>query len=190
MAYDQYGFKVVQAALTSEHGFSVVSRVIFKRRDYRQELLDLGCDPEDLGTVTYNPLTHRVDVLGTVNLDHKGLTRLPFAFGKVGGDFECSDNRLTSLEGAPREVGRSFACYGNRLTSLEGAPTKVGGDFWCSADGLQDVSALKQRKIGDAIYLHGPKADQERVTKMLRDQGYKGSIHSLNEKDFCARVAP
>jgi hypothetical protein len=126
-----------------------------KPRDYRQDLVDLGCKPEDLGTVTYNPITHRVDVSRSVWLDDKGLTRLPFAFGEVGGSFSCSDNRLTSLEGAP---------------------TKVGGDFVCSADDLQDVSALKRCKIKGMIYLYGPKADQERVTKMLRDQGYKGEI--------------
>jgi len=33
--------------------------------------------------------------------------------------------------GAPREVGGDFRCSGNLLTSLEGAPEKVGGDFWC-----------------------------------------------------------
>jgi hypothetical protein len=172
-------------------------RVMLERRDYFQDLVDLGCDPDHLGTVTYNPLTHRVDVLGTVDLDHKGLTRLPFAFGKVGGDFECSDNQLNSLEGAPTEVGGDFWCSDNRLTSLEGAPTEVGGDFWyafnrltslegtpskvgedfgCSVDDLQDVSALKRCKIEGMIYLYGPKADQERVTKMLRDQGYEGKI--------------
>jgi hypothetical protein len=166
-------------------------------RDCFQDLLDLGCEPEDLGTVTYNPITHRVDVLGTVDLDRKGLTRLPFAFGKVGGhfgcsgnrltslegaprevggNFECSDNRLTSLEGAPREVGEYFGCFGNRLTSLEDAPSRVGWNFGCSVDGLRDVSALKRCKIGGQIYLLGPKADKERVTQMLRAQGYEGEI--------------
>jgi hypothetical protein len=145
-----------------------------KPRDYLQDLVDLDCDPEDLGTVTYNPLTHRVDVLGTVDLDHKGLTRLPFAFGKVGGDFYCSYNRLTSLEGVPREVGGNLWCNNNQLVSLEGAPTNVGGHLVCSADGLQDVSALKQCKIEGTLCLYGPKADQTRVKKMLRDQGYEG----------------
>jgi hypothetical protein len=169
-------------------------------RDYLQELIDLGCEPDHLGTVTYNPLTHRVDVSRSVYLNEQGLNRLPFAFGKVGGDFKCSGNRLVSLEGAPVEVGKyfwcsynrlvslegaptkvggSFNCFDNRLTSLEGAPREVGGSFECSADGLQDVSALKRCKIKGMIYLHGSKADQERVTKMLRDQGYKGSIGCL-----------
>jgi hypothetical protein len=170
---------------------------MLERRDYLQELVDLGCDPEDLGTVTYNPVTRKVDVSGSVHLNEQDLTRLPFAFGKVGRDFWCSDNqlnslegapskvggnfycsynRLTSLEGVPREVGGNLWCYGNRLVSLEGAPSKVGADFVCSADDLQDVSALKRCKIEGTLYLHGPKADQERVKKMLRTQGYKGRI--------------
>jgi hypothetical protein len=95
-----------------------------------KNLVDLGCEPEDFGTVTYNPVTRKVDV----------------------------------------------SCSGNQLNSLEGAPSKVGGYFGCSADGLEDVSALKQCKIEGMIYLLGPKADQERVTQMLRDQGYKGEI--------------
>jgi hypothetical protein len=147
-----------------------------KPRDYFQELLDLGCKPDHLYTVKYNPITHRVDVSGSVNLYRQGLTRLPFAFGSVGENFWCSDNQLNSLEGAPTKVGGNFGCYNNRLTSLEGAPTKVGGDFYCSADGLEDVSALKHCKIGGQLYLLGPTADQEKVKKMLRDQGYEGSI--------------
>ena len=37
------------------------------------------------------------------------------------GDFDCSDNLLTSLEGAPKEVGVKFYCSDNQLASLEGA---------------------------------------------------------------------
>jgi hypothetical protein len=47
----------------------------------------------------------------------------------VGGNFDCSDNQLTSLEGAPQEVGRDFYCSGNQITSLKGAPRSVRKDF-------------------------------------------------------------
>jgi hypothetical protein len=187
----------VLSSISRRHGFSVVSRVMLERRDYLQELVDLGCKPKVLGTVTYNPVTRKVDVSGSVYLYDKGLTRLPFAFGEVGRDFGCSGNRLTSLEGAPREVGGdfwcfvnrlvslegapvevggNFKCYNNRLTSLEGAPSRVGGSFICSVDGLQDVSALKHCKIEGTLWLYGPEADQERAKKMLRAQGYEGRI--------------
>ena len=59
--------------------------------------------------------------------------KLAVKFGKVSGDFECSEcENLTSLEGSPREVGGNFDCSGcKNLTSLEGCPREVGGIFYC-----------------------------------------------------------
>ena len=92
-----------------------------------------------------------VDVDGYVGLSYNNLTRLPLKFGKISGDFDCSENQLntldgsptsvegyfncsnnqlTTLEGCPTEVGR-FYCVNNRLTTLEGCPKTVGGDFYC-----------------------------------------------------------
>ena len=45
------------------------------------------------------------------------------------GDFDCSYNELTSLEGAPTTVNGHFNCIENDLTSLDGCPKKVDGDF-------------------------------------------------------------
>jgi hypothetical protein len=172
-------------------------RVMLERPNYFQKLVDLGCDPDDLGTVTWNSVTRAVDVSGSVDLDGKDLTKFPFQFGKVGGNFGCSDNRLVSLDGAPKEVGGNFWCSDNRLVSLDGAPKEVGGDLWCShnqltslngapkevgvnfgcsADSLTDVSALRGCKIKGNIYLSGLRANQDRVRELLRAQGYKGSI--------------
>ena len=40
------------------------------------------------------------------------------------GDFNCYNNKLTTLEGAPSSVGGDFSCsFNNNLTSLEGAPS-------------------------------------------------------------------
>ena len=52
------------------------------------------------------------------------------------GDFCCSNNQLTSLDGAPKEVGGIFDCSGNKLTSLDGAPKEVGGGFYCEHNQL------------------------------------------------------
>ena len=100
-----------------------------------------------------------IDVDGDVNLDNKGLTKLPVKFRRVSGDFYCSINNLTSLEGAPSSLGGTFYChnnnltslvgapsqvgnfycYNNNLTNLEGAPTSVGGNFWCSDNNLTSL---------------------------------------------------
>ena len=51
---------------------------------------------------------------------------------KIKGNFSCSRNKLTSLEGCPSKVNGNFNCIYNELTSLEGCPSKVNGDFDCS----------------------------------------------------------
>ena len=51
---------------------------------------------------------------------------------EVTGYFNCSNNKLTSLEGSPIIVNGDFYCFNNKLTSLEGAPTTVTGNFHCS----------------------------------------------------------
>ncbi len=64
--------------------------------------------------------TGTVNVAGYVSLHNLDLDRLPVRFGAVGGDFDCSDNWLTTLEGAPHTVGGHFYCSRNRLSSLVG----------------------------------------------------------------------
>jgi hypothetical protein len=60
------------------------------------------------------------------------LNKISIQFNKVDGEFICSNNKLTSLEGVPKEVNGDFGCYKNNLTSLKGIPGKVNGDFYCT----------------------------------------------------------
>ena len=80
--------------------------------------------------------TGLVDVDGDFNCSYKSLEDFKgIRFGKIGGNFYCHGNNLTSLEGAPESVGVKFYCFNNELTSLEGAPRTIGGDFL--SDGLE-----------------------------------------------------
>jgi hypothetical protein len=83
-----------------------------------------------------------VDVDGSVFLRERGLTKLPLKFGVVSSYFNCSWNKLTTLEGAPKEVGVDFYCGDNKLTTLEGAPKEVGGDFRCSYNNLTTLKGV------------------------------------------------
>ena len=85
-----------------------------------------------------------VKVIGNVNLDDLGLTKIPINFTEVDGSFYCSYNELTSLKGAPKEVGGSFFCWRNKLTSLEGAPVKVGRDFHCWGNPLKSTKGIPE----------------------------------------------
>jgi len=69
-----------------------------------------------------------------LNLHGLHLTVLPDILKDitVGGHFDCSVNKLTSLEGSPKNVLGYFICSYNKLTSLEGAPSSVGEDFICN----------------------------------------------------------
>jgi hypothetical protein len=87
----------------------------------------------------YTVVDGKVNVDGNVNLSNRGLTKLPISFGVVTGNFYCSYNKLTSLEGCPSSVGDYFNCYNNLLTSLEGGPSSVGGGFSCNANQLTSL---------------------------------------------------
>jgi hypothetical protein len=64
-------------------------------------------------------------------ISNKKLGKIPIQFGKVIGDFYCSNNKLTSLKGCPKEVSGRFDCSINRLVTLEGGPESVGENVNC-----------------------------------------------------------
>ena len=75
-------------------------------------------------------------IIGNFDCSELDLISLKGAPQEVGGNFKCSKNRLTSLKGAPQIVGGAFNCFRNQLTSLEGAPQEVGKGFYCSYNQL------------------------------------------------------
>ncbi len=87
---------------------------------------------------TINP-DGTIDVDGDVDLFGKNLNKLPLKFREVTGNFSCSENKLTTLEGGPQSVGCHFSCRGNQLTTLEGAPKLVGGSFYCYENNLHTL---------------------------------------------------
>jgi len=82
-------------------------------------------------------------------LYNRGLTKLPLKFGKVSGDFYCSYNKFTILEGCPREVVGDFYCHNNKLTTLEGCPREVVGDFSCENNQLTTLLGCPRVVGGD-----------------------------------------
>ena len=93
--------------------------------------------PEEFGIKKYEFTKDGfLDVFENVYLEDAGLTKIPFKFGHVYGNFDCSYNNLTSLKGAPREVTGHFFCEYNKLQTLEYAPLIVGADFMCHHNNL------------------------------------------------------
>jgi hypothetical protein len=97
-----------------------------------------------------------IDANGTVYLDSRNFKELPLKFRNVSGNFNCSHNQLTSLEGCPKSVGGGFYCYNNQLTSLEGCPKSVDGDFDCDNNKIVTFEHLPFSIGGDFYCLNNP----------------------------------
>ena len=92
---------------------------------------------------------------GDIDLSHSNLTKLPDLSNVViCGSFNCSGNRLSSLEGSPQRILGDFNCSHNKLTSLKGSPSIIQHDFDYSYNNLT-VLEEKPQTIGNNFdYTH------------------------------------
>ena len=117
-----------------------------------KELLDEYHNVGYIGNYTINE-NGTIDVDGSVNLVGIGLYKLPLKFGKVAGDFWCSENKLSNLEGCPEYVGGDFDCSDNELTTLNGSPVYVGSTFDCSCNKLTSLEGSPNH-VGTYFYCY------------------------------------
>jgi len=101
-----------------------------------------------------------VEVNGDFNCYNNKLTTLKNCPRKIGGDFGCSYNDLTSLEGSPDNINGSFQCYNNKLTSLQGCPEYIGGNFSCTSNELTTLEGCPENVGGD-FYCQNNKGELE-----------------------------
>ena len=104
------------------------------------------------------PSVMLVDVEGDVDLSHQNLidddiTNLHrIKFNIIRGNFNCSNNKLSSLNFCPTHVNGDFNCSHNQLTSLKNAPKYVGGDFRCFCNNVIDLAGIPTTNIGGKFY--------------------------------------
>jgi len=99
-----------------------------------------------------------IDVDKDVNLFKAlgDLKKLPLIFNEVIGDFGCSVNNLTTLEGCPIKVDGDFGCSWNKLTSLEYSPEIVEGNFRCEFNHhITSLEGLENTYIGGELDVYG-----------------------------------
>ena len=146
------------------------------RNFYDKAKIKYLCKKYDIKNYTINE-DGTIDVDGNVNLNDKKLIELPLKFGKVGGNFYCYNNQLTSLEGSPEKVGDRFYCYNNQLTSLEGAPREVGGDFLCYDNQLTSLEGSPRSVGGDFYCYRNQLTSLEGISKYI-----SGNINCRNNQ--------
>ena len=67
----------------------------------------------DVSGLSISDLTswNAIDVNGDVNLHGDGLSELPLKFNVIYGNFYCSNNQLTTLEGCPKIIKEHFLLF-------------------------------------------------------------------------------
>ena len=121
---------------------------------------------------------------GDFDCSNNQLTSLDGAPASVGGDFGCVGNKLTSLAGAPASVGGHFNCRDNKLTSLAGAPASVGGYFGCSYNKLTSLAGVHKiiKKMNGVFYVVGNGNDiKSHVLGLLMIPGCTNATIDNNE---------
>lgn len=68
-----------------------------------------------------------VNIIGNVKL--RGLDHIPFKFGTVDGDFDCSFCGLRSFNNAPHTVTKNVKAQSNKLFDLKHCPQNIGEDL-------------------------------------------------------------
>jgi hypothetical protein len=119
-----------------------------------------------------------VDVDGDVLIGGMGLKEIPLQFGKVTDTFNCSSNRIVSLDGAPREVGGDFLCYDNKLTSLESSPIEVDGEFNCAYNKLSSLKGAS-KKVGGRFF-----CSYNKLTSLEGSPKQVGDIFYCHDNDL------
>lgn len=83
-----------------------------------------------------------VDVDGSVDLHHQNLQKICVKFNIVQGNFEISNNDLTSLKGSPYIVLSNFICSNNHLINLEFSPNIIRNGISAYSNKFENINDL------------------------------------------------
>lgn len=104
----------------------------------------------DINKVTEN-IDGTIDYHGDVDISGMRLDKIPLKFNNVFGNFDCSDNELTTLKGCPKFVDGDFYCYMNKLSELRYGPKDVCGNYICSGNILTSLHGSPREIHGDFV---------------------------------------
>lgn len=91
---------------------------------------------------------------GEFNCSENGLTTLEGGPDKVIGNYNCNNNlKLNNLVGGPSQVDGEYDAINCGLTSLVGAPLICKGDFCVNNNLLEDFTGISEARWDGDIYL-------------------------------------
>ena len=150
----------------------------------REEVIEV-CKRYDIRYYTIND-DLSIDISGGVFLDRKKLEYLPVRFNYVSGSFNCSDNKLKSLEGCPQTISGSFNCSDNYLESLKGCPQTVDEVFNCSKNVIKSLKGCPQEVR--AFHCFGNRLESLEGGPQTVNEDYDCSNNTLNTLKGCSQT--
>jgi hypothetical protein len=121
-----------------------------------------------------------VDVDGDVCIVRNNWGKFLIPFGHVTGDFRCSENQLTSLDGSPHKVGGDFHCYHNNIYSLIGGPTSVGGEYKAFDNNIRSFKGFPENHRS-LMYIDFKTNPVNQLLAYFTSVDYLKVIHLMNE---------
>lgn len=91
-----------------------------------------------------------ITVNGSVMLDSniEG-EKLPVNFRNVHGNFNCSYNNLTTLQGCPKNLYGDLLCSHNKLKNFDGAPSIVIGHIFAEKNNITSLYGVSKKIMDD-----------------------------------------
>ena len=124
-----------------------------------------------------------VNITGTASLvSTYSVKKLPVKFGIVSQLFKLADLGLETLEGCPHTVGH-FDCSRNKLTTLEHGPTMVYGSYQCNENKLENLLGAPEQVSNLFTCNHNPLSSLEGLPQ-------NGGTHLLRLKLPYSRTLP
>lgn len=93
-----------------------------------------------------------VDVDGDVNIISKKLDKIPIKYNNIKGNFDCSNNNLSTFDNFPEYVGNYMWCNQNEFISLKGFSTYIGKSLVLDENKLTNLIGLSHMNIDLVIF--------------------------------------
>ncbi len=117
-------------------------------KDIKNYLLNKELEKNRIKNYTINE-DGSIDCNQDINFFCENLNEIPFKFNRINGNFEISNNKLKSLKNCAKYVEGYFDCSVNKLISLEFGPEYVSKNYHCINNKLETLKGCVEEVYGD-----------------------------------------
>ena len=132
-----------------------------------------------------NPKTLEITIENSVHVGNKNWTSLPpLNILKVRGDFNCSGNKLKTLDHLPKIIGRSLIMNNNRIKSLHNIHKHVEyiGEYLIVDPFVTHILGIFFIKGIDRVNFRNRALNDLRKERIVNTHLKRGDLHACQEE--------